>query len=117
MSMPHLDGKTLLIAEDNAKTKTSHRTLPLSKMIEDKLLEKMAQQEEYKKYFRRSHKKKWKDYICVKPNGYLITQNYITSYFPKFLASKGFRKIRFHDLRHTCAMLMQMNDIGINYIK
>ena len=115
--MPRIDGKTLLIAEDNAKTKTSLRTLPLSKTIEDKLMEKKAEQEEYRKYFRRSYNKKWKDYICVKPNGDLITPNYITSFFPKFLESKGLRKIRFHDLRHTCATLMQMNDIGLNYIK
>lgn len=117
ISMPRIDGKTLLIAEDNAKTKTSLRTLPLSKTIEDKLLEKKAEQEEYRKYFRRSYNKKWKDYICVKPNGDLITPNYITSFFPKFLESKGLRKIRFHDLRHTCATLMQINDIGLNYIK
>lgn len=42
ISMPCIDGKILTIPEDNAKNKLSLRTLPLSKTIEDKLLEKIT---------------------------------------------------------------------------
>lgn len=117
ISMPRIDGKVLIIPEDNAKNKSSLRTLPLAKAVEDKLLEKKSQQEEYRKFFRRAYDKTWKEYICVLPDGRLITPNYITDAFPKFLEKHGLKRIRFHDLRHTCATLMQMNDIGLNYIK
>lgn len=89
----------------------------LNKEVEERLLEHRAKQEEYKKFFKKDYIKDWQDYICVMPNGKLITPDYVTSSFPKFLEKHGFRRIRFHDLRHTCATLMQMNDIDINYIK
>lgn len=117
ISMPHIDGKIVIYPEDNAKNKTSLRTLPLAKEVEERLLEHHAKQEEYKKFFKKDYIKDWQDYICVMPNGKLITPDYVTSSFPKFLEKHGFRRIRFHDLRHTCATLMQMNDIDINYIK
>lgn len=117
ISQPKVDGKTIINPEDNAKTKSSLRTLPLAESIEKKLLEHRAKQDEYRKFFKKDYCKDWLDYICLMPNGRLITPNYITSMFRKFLEENNFRPIRFHDLRHTCATLMQKNDIDINYIK
>ena len=36
----------------------------------------------------------------------LMATPYIEDAFPKILERNGLRKIRFHDLRHTCASLM-----------
>lgn len=117
ISQPKVDGKTIINPEDNVKTKSSLRTLPLAESVEKKLFEHRAKQKEYRKFFKKEYYKDWLDYICLMPNGRLITPNYITSMFRKFLEENNFRAIRFHDLRHTCATLMQKNDIDINYIK
>ena len=37
--------------------------------------------------------------------------NYVTTAFPKLLEEHGLRKIRFHDLRHSCAGLLLANNV------
>ena len=113
----NLDGKCVVLAKDTTKTKSSRRTLPLVPFFRDKLLNIKSQQEANKKLCGRSYNKDYLDYIYVDEIGDRIKPNYITGQFPKLLEKQGFRRIRFHDLRHTCATLMQMNDIGLNYIK
>ncbi len=55
-------------------------------------------------------KSKFIDYVCLDEKGELIKHNYLTSYFPKYLIRNNFRRIRFHDLRHSCAsMLLELN--------
>jgi integrase len=36
--------------------------------------------------------------------------------FPKFLENNGFRRIRFHDLRHSCASLLLANGVRLKQI-
>ena len=43
--------------------------------------------------------------------------NYITSTFPNLLKKNGLRKIRFHDLRHTCASLLLKNGVSMKQIQ
>ena len=37
--------------------------------------------------------------------GNLVKPNYITAAFPAFLERHGFERMRFHDLRHSCASM------------
>ena len=75
-----------------------------------RLLEHETKQGMYQKKFKRFYSKEWLDYVMVDESGFLITPDYITSAFKHMLEVNGLRQIRFHDLRHTCATLMQMND-------
>jgi len=106
VTTPRLDGKEVVIAKDRAKTKSSLRALPLDPNIKQRLLEIKAQQEVYRKKFKRSYSKEWLDYIMVDELGKLVSPNYITTAFERFLEKNKFRRIRFHDLRHTCASLL-----------
>lgn len=115
--MPKLDGKATPIAENNVKNKSSYRTLPLTDGLKERLLVIKVKQLELKKKFGNSYNHQWDGYICVKPNGDLITPNYVTNTFPQLLKKHNLRKIRFHDLRHTCATLMQKDGVDINHIK
>ena len=49
--------------------------------------------------------------------GILISPNYISSTFPKLLEKNGLRKIRFHDLRHSCASLLLANNVPMKQIQ
>ena len=42
---------------------------------------------------------------------------YIEDAFPKILERNGLRKIRFHDLRHTCASLLVSLDVNMKVIQ
>jgi hypothetical protein len=37
--------------------------------------------------------------------------------FPKFLVDHGFRRMRFHDLRHSCASLLLANGVPLKQIQ
>ena len=43
--------------------------------------------------------------------------NYLTEYFPKYIAKHGMPKMRFHDLRHACASLLLSNGISMKQIQ
>ena len=46
------------------------------------------------------------DYVFKMENGKPYSPNYITKQHAKILKKYGFRHIRFHDLRHSCASLL-----------
>lgn len=112
-----IDGKRVEVARDTTKTKTSMRTLPLVPEFKDKLLSLKAQQEEYRRVCGKCYNKKYLDYICVDEMGALISPNYLTSAFPKLLEKNGLRRIRFHDLRHSCASLLLSNGVPMKQIQ
>ena len=43
--------------------------------------------------------------------------NYLTEYFPKYIAKHGMPKMRFHDLRHSCASLLLNNGVPLKHIQ
>jgi len=57
------------------------------------------------------------DYINVNDIGNLITPAYMTQHFPLVLARHGLRKIRFHDLRHSCASLLFSHGVSMREIQ
>lgn len=113
----NIDGSLVEVAADTAKNKASLRTLPLIPQLRDILLMKWEQQEEYKRVCGRCYNKKYIDYICVDEMGNIIKPNYITCSFSDLLEKYDLRKIRFHDLRHTCASLLLRNGIPMKQIQ
>ena len=113
----NLDGKCVIVAKDTTKTKSSRRTLPLVPYFHEKLLAVKAQQERNQKLCGRSYNREFLEYICVDDIGDRFKPNYITSQFPKLLERNGFRKIRFHDLRHSCASLLMASGVPMKHIQ
>ena len=101
-----VDGKFVPVGEDVLKTKSSFRTLPLIPAVEQLLLEEKEKQEMYRRLFKKSYCRDYLDYICVDQSGKLLRPNYVTEHFSWIIEKYGLRKIRFHDLRHTCASLL-----------
>ena len=49
--------------------------------------------------------------------GELMKPAYITGEFPKLLERNGLRRIRYHDLRHSCASLLLANGVPMKQIQ
>ncbi|MCR5040921.1 MAG: site-specific integrase [Clostridia bacterium] len=109
----YLDGKCQLVEKNRTKTKSSFRTLPLVPQIESLLRQAKAQQEEYRELCGDCYNMNYIDYVNVNPMGDLIKPGYVSQQFPIFLKRAGLRKIRFHDLRHSCATLMYAKGVKL----
>ena len=112
-----VDGSTMLVKKDRTKTKSSHRTLPLVKPFEDFLLTIRDRQEINRRLCGSSYNTENLAYIYVNELGELMKPNYLTQAFPVFLEKHGLRKIRFHDLRHSCATLLYANGVALKDIQ
>jgi len=112
-----VDGKKVVVAGDTTKTKSSFRTLPLVPAIRTKLLEVKAEHERNRKLCGKSYNKKEGEYIYIDALGNRIKPDYISSEFPKFMERNGFRRIRYHDLRHSCASLLLANGVSLKQIQ
>lgn len=112
-----LDGKSVIIEKDRTKTKSSYRTLPLVKPFEDALLRKKAEQAENRRLCGKCYDKSHLDYINVNEMGKLISPGFLTQHFPLVLERNGMKKIRFHDLRHSCASLLYANGVALKDIQ
>lgn len=106
-----------IIESDTLKTISSRRTLPLLPHIEEMLLKERQQQEYYKKLLRDGYCNKYDGYICRDNLGELITPGYITDHFRHIVEKNELRKLRFHDLRHSCASLLAANGVSMKEIQ
>ena len=112
-----LDGKVQLVAADTTKTKSSLRTLPLVPFVKERLLVLKKEQENNRRLCGRSYHKQFAGYVCINEMGDLIKPHYVTEQFPKLLDANGLRRIRFHDLRHSCASRMLANGVPMKQIQ
>jgi len=113
----NIDGKRVQASRDMTKTKSSMRTLPLVPIFKDRLLRQKEYQEECRRICGKCYNKEFADYICVDEMGNLINLDYITDAFPRFLEKNNLRRIRFHDLRHSCASLLLANGVAMKQIQ
>ncbi len=117
VTVANIDGKSVIIADDTTKSKSSYRTLPLVPAIRTKLLAVQAEQEQNRKLCGRSYNKADLGYIYTDALGNRIKPNYLTTMFPNFLEKNGFRRMRYHDLRHSCASLLLANGVPLKQIQ
>ena len=110
-------GKNVIVAGDTTKTRSSYRTLPLIPVVRDKLLAVQAEQERNRKLCGKSYNTVESKYICTDVLGNRIKPDYLTREFPEFLEQNGFRRIRYHDLRHSCASLLLANGVSLKEIQ
>lgn len=56
-------------------------------------------------------------YVFVDELGERMKPDYLTNYFPTYIQRHGIRKMRFHDLRHSCASLLLANGVPLKQIQ
>ena len=112
-----LDGKQTEIEQQSAKTKSSLRTLPLIGSFREYFLQVKEAQELNKQICGNCYNHEYDGFVFVDELGERMRSNYLTSAFPKFLESHGLRRMRFHDLRHSCASLLLANGVPLKHIQ
>ena len=112
-----VDGKMGLIKADSTKTKSSFRTLPLVAPFEQILLRMKAEQEKNRKLCGNCYCQDYLDYIYVNEIGELVKPGYLTAHVPAVLKKNGMPKLRFHDLRHSCASLLFAQGVPLKEIQ
>ena len=106
-----------IIEQDSAKTKSSLRTLPLVGSFRDYFQKVKEAQELNKKVCGNCYNYEYDGYVFVNELGERMRPNYLTEYFPKYIAKHGMPKMRFHDLRHSCASLLLANGVPLKQIQ
>ena len=112
-----VDGKQTEIEQQSAKTKSSLRTLPLIGSFREYFLQVKEAQELNKKVCGNCYNYEYDGYVFVNELGERMRPNYLTEYFPKYIAKHGMPKMRFHDLRHSCASLLLANGMPLKQIQ
>lgn len=112
-----IDGKNVIIEKPRTKTKSSNRTLPLVPQFENLLRKLKKQQELNRKICGNSYCKEYLEFVYVDELGQRIKPNFISQNFSILLRNNNLRKIRFHDLRHSCASLLLANGISMKEIQ
>lgn len=112
-----VNGKYVPVVSDVMKNKTSCRTLPLIPAVEEELLKQKEKQQLYRKLFKKSYSTEYLDFVCTDQEGKLIRPNFVTEHFDWLLRKYSLPRIRFHDLRHSCASLMVMNGVSMKQVQ
>lgn len=112
-----LDGKQTEIEQQSAKTKSSLRTLPLIGSFREYFLQVKEAQELNKQVCGNCYNHEYDGFVFVDELGERMRANYLTSAFPKFLEDHSLRRMRFHDLRHSCASLLLANGVPLKHIQ
>ena len=112
-----VDGKQTEIEQQSAKTKSSLRTLPLIGSFREYFLQVKEAQELNKQICGNCYNHEYDGFVFVDELGERMRANYLTSAFPKFLEDHGLRRMRFHDLRHSCASLLLANGVPLKHIQ
>lgn len=112
-----VNGKLLLIQKDVMKNASSKRTMPLIPEIKEALLKLKEQQDKNKAYFKNGYNQQYLEYVWVDDIGKLVNPNTVTCHFKSFLAQHGLPRIRFHELRHSCASLLIACGVSLKEIQ
>lgn len=111
-----VDGKSVIISEDRAKTKSSLRSLPSVGHFREKLLELKEQQKENRRVCGNCYNCEYDGYIFVDAMGTIFNPNAVTENFSKILKRNGLRHIRFHCSDHLFLSIEKADRLNVRLI-
>lgn len=112
-----VNGKTVIVAKNIMKNQSSYRTLPLLPEIKDLLIELKKKQEHNKELYGSQYTNKYADYVCVDDLGYRLKPSTVSSHFQLVLTKNNLKKIKYHELRHSCASILLANGVSMKEIQ
>ena len=113
-----VNGKFLTVVKPMLKTKSSYRTFPLTPEVEMALIAEKERQIQNRKKYRSKYNKEYLNFVFVNELGDLRKPNTVSQHFSRnILQRHKLKKIRFHDLRHTCATLLLDGGVSLKDIQ
>ena len=97
----------------NKRTKSFDKMKPITGMLK-KLAEENRKNEAL---FGDRYDKAWDDYLFRYSDGKLVPPDALTKKFSQFMKNHNMKRIRFHDLRHSCASILFANGVDIKTIQ
>ena len=85
--------------------------------FKEKLLKRKEQEGENRRICGNCYHHDFDGYVFVDMEGMLFNPTTVTNTFRKILGKNNLKKIRFHDLRHSCASLLLANGIPMKQIQ
>lgn len=95
-----------VIRDNTTKTDYSKRSLPLCQYTYQYLWNLHQRQLEQQQICGGCYDTRYLDFVCVDAMGTLLQPDHVSQKFQQILVKYGLRRIRFHDLRHSCATIM-----------
>ena len=107
-----INGIRKFIERPYGKNNASTRVYPIIPLFKD-LLTRIEEQQSYLKEIdsNYNYNSRKNDYIYLNFEGNLISPDHVSTLFSKSLIKHKLPKVRFHDLRHSCATFMHRNKI------
>ncbi len=99
-----VQSKEGVIYADTTKTRSSCRTLPLTKTMKEYLKSVRENQQKEKEFLGAAYVDS--GYVCTTPDGKPVAPNAMSLHFRRMINKSGLPRIRFHDLRHSVATLL-----------
>ena len=106
-----------IITKDAVKNSSSYRTLPLVDSFRKDLEIIRNKTETYRQICRDSYDTRYEDYIFVNEMGALIDPEYVSGHFQVLLRRHALKRIRFHDLRHSCASMLVRHGVPMKQVQ
>lgn len=106
-----------IISTNVLKTASSNRILPLLPEIENKLLSYKKYLESQKSILNQNFNNNFLEYVFVDKCGNLIRPSYVSQALRDIIKQNNLKKIRFHDLRHSCASLLLACGVSLKNIQ
>lgn len=108
--------KNVVTIKPRTKNSTP-RMLAIAPELRPYIVALLDENQKYKQVFGMSYDQTWRGHIMRYPDGRLVTPNALTIHYTSFLKQHGFKKVRFHDLRHSCASIMVANGESLQTIQ
>lgn len=100
------DNVVSTVRDDTTKTEYSRRSLPLCQYTYNYLCHIRNRQLAQMQLCGASYHQEFLDFVCVDNMGMLLQPDFVSQKFQKLLDKYNLRRIRFHDLRHSCATIL-----------
>lgn len=101
--------------EENTKSETSRRDIPIPSNLKAALLKEKDKQLENRKLFGNSYIDN--DFVCVWDDGKPLSCNYVSKKFHKILNQLNYTGYSFHSLRHTVGTMMANQNINLKTVQ
>lgn len=111
-----INNKNTVIVKPYTKNKKP-KVFTLSAQIHALLRTLYMEQQSNKIQFGKLYDTTWNNHLICYADGKLISPNTLTRVFGRFIDQHGYKDIRFHDLRHSCASLLYENGTDLKTIQ